>query len=190
MGQSRRRSASAKAASAGLAGLAGSVESVRCGHARRDPLRSARASMTVRISHALVEIPSDEAISSTRVFTDWGSLRVIRETGSSSGKSLASPSDSGSGSSKVGSASAVCTETTNSGSWPTMRSSTEDGARSALMVPAASDNARRRARRVEDSMAVPRRSATCRVGSSARADAFATPTRTDSKYGERSMTPL
>ena len=30
--------------------------------------------MTVRISHALVEIPSDEAISSTRVFTDWGSL--------------------------------------------------------------------------------------------------------------------
>ena len=45
--------------------------------------------MTARISHALVEIPSAEAISSTRVLTDWGSLSVMREMGSSSGDSLA-----------------------------------------------------------------------------------------------------
>ena len=43
--------------------------------------------MTARISHALVEIPSDEAISSTRVLTDCGSLSVMRATGSSSVRS-------------------------------------------------------------------------------------------------------
>ena len=57
-------------------------------------------------------------------------------------------------------------------SLPIMRSSTEDGAISALMLPAASDSAWIRARRVDDSIAVPRRSATCWVCSSASEDAF------------------
>src|SRR5215218_7776744 len=42
------------------------------GHSGRLPLRSDKASMTARMSHALVEIPSEEAISSTRALTDWG----------------------------------------------------------------------------------------------------------------------
>ena len=137
-----------------------------CGHSGREPLRSDKASMTARISHALVEIPSAEAISSTRALTDCGSLKVMRATCSSSGSAVAdalvsSSPGSGSGISSVGSASPVWTVTTNSGSVPTMRSSTEDGARSALMVPAASESASMRARRVEDLIAVPRRSATC-----------------------------
>ena len=78
--------------------------------------------MTARISQALVEIPSAEAISSTRVLTDCGSRRLMRATGSSSASEVAdsplrprSPG-SDSGISKVGSASAVWIDTTNSGS--------------------------------------------------------------------------
>src|SRR4029453_11625612 len=55
-----------------------------CGHSDLGPLRSGKASMTARMSHALVEIPSDEAISSTRALTDCGSRSVMRATGSSS----------------------------------------------------------------------------------------------------------
>ena len=114
--------------------------------------------MTARISHALVEIASDEAISSTRALTDWGSLSVMRATGSSSASAVADWSadslpGSALGSSKVGSVSDVWNYPTNSGSWPTMRSSTDEGARSALRVPAASDSAWMRARRVDDSLA-------------------------------------
>jgi hypothetical protein len=54
--------------------------------------------------------------------------------------------------------------TENSGSAPTIRSSTDDGASSALMVLAASDRAWISASRVDDSIAVPSRSATSRVG--------------------------
>ena len=45
--------------------------------------------MTARISQALVEIPSAEAISSTRVLTDCGSRRLMRATGSSSASEVA-----------------------------------------------------------------------------------------------------
>ena len=60
----------------------------------------------------------------------------------------------------VGSDSVVGTDTANSGSCPAIRTSTEDGASSALIVLAASDSAWIRASRVDDSIAVPRRSAT------------------------------
>src|SRR5215211_5239180 len=97
----------------GIGGCGGIGGRGGTGHSGREPLRSDKASMTARMSHALVEIPSEEAISSTRALTDWGSLSVMRATGSSSVSSvgdslLASSPDSGSGgSSKVGSASAV-----------------------------------------------------------------------------------
>ena len=156
---------------------------------------STSASITTRISQALVEMPSAVARSSTLDLTDWGSRSVTRATGSSSiSASGSSPVGRSPGPHRGGAASVrwsvPCTMTANSGSWPDIRSSTDDGASSALMVAAASDSAWMRASRVEDSIAAPSRSATCWVCSSASDEAFATPVRTDSTYGERSMTSL
>ena len=61
------------------------------------------------------------------------------------------------------------TQTTNSASAPTKRRLTDAGARSAQMVSAASDRARRRASRVADSRAPPSFPATCWVGTQCRA---------------------
>ena len=52
------------------------------------------------------------------------------------------------------------TDTVNSGFWPAIRTSIDEGANSALISLAASDSAWIRARRVDDSIAEPRRSAT------------------------------
>ena len=148
--------------------------------------------MIARCSQALVEMPSASAISSTLALTECGSRRLIRAIGSSPSISGSSGrgSSSAAGVIMVGSADGVGTETANSGSPATIRTSTEAGARSALIELAASERAWIRARRVEESIAVPRRCATCWVLSSARAAAFLTPSRTEARYGERSMTPL
>ena len=102
--------------------------------------RSARASITARISQALVEIPSAAAISSTfdfdRLRQPEGDPRdrLVLVASASAASPWARCSSPASGSSRVGSVSAVCTDDANSGSWPTIRSSTEEGASSALMV--------------------------------------------------------
>lgn len=136
------------------------------------PAPGSNAAETARTSQALTETPCRAAASSTRTLRCSGRRRVTRAVPPSSPYGCAA---GGVASAAVGGAVSVTASassgdgsecggvTTNAGSPPRSRTSTEPGARSRVISSAAADNASSRVSLVADSRALVRRSASSRA---------------------------
>src|SRR5690606_14832432 len=160
------------------------------------PVVCSSAAATARTSHVFTETPSRAAAVSTCVLRWSGRRRVVRvvapvsTSAATAGRTPAAEEAPGAGCAGTAGSGDAGAATTNSGEPPRRRTSTDPGASSAEISPAAADSASSSTSRTAASSGAVSRSATLRPSSPAESAAAASRFCRSSTYGVRSMTPL